>query len=51
MSEEYDDSIEEDPDEAVEDDEMNPGEAGFARGEAKASQGDEDKEEKEEEED
>ena len=45
--EEMDDKITEDPDEQVEDDEMSPGEAGFARGAEEAS--DEKKEEDDDE--
>ncbi len=45
MSEEYDDAITEDPDEQVEDDEMSPAEAAFAKGAEEASEGDKEKEE------
>jgi hypothetical protein len=49
MAEEYEDSIIEDPDEQVNDDEMSPAEAAFSRGAEQASQGDKSEESEDDE--
>ncbi|MCK5283444.1 MAG: hypothetical protein KAK00_08625 [Nanoarchaeota archaeon] len=47
--EEFDDAITEDPDEQVDDDEMSPAEAGFARGAEEAGEKEKDKDSDEDE--